>query len=264
MSPFSFPFKPHFQILRSKGNTDGKDSTSGYDESTFKKHVKISRILLLIFTIFVVAFVLIFSMVYSISDFLVILGLSMLFIGPTYIANAMMVFTSDGRSIDGGKNFIDGKRLFGKTKTIGGFIGGLVFGFLSGLVFGYLFFWNYPSIQKFAETQFYLLKFVDLVYLERFLHPPAYLIPIRAFFCGLGSPLGDLTGSFLKRRFSIGSGKPFWLVDQLDFVVITILLNIAWFPFNIYNIVLLLIITPSIALYANTVAYGMGKKKEPW
>ncbi|MFX0100354.1 MAG: CDP-archaeol synthase [Candidatus Hodarchaeota archaeon] len=265
MNPNSFSFKPQFPILNSQGN--GKRTSTipeGDDGSNFKKNVKISRILLLICTIVVVIFIISFSMVYSISDFLVILGLSMLFIGPTYIANAMMVFTSDGRPIDGGRNFIDGKRLFGRTKTIGGFIGGLIFGFLFGLLFGYLFYWNFPAIQKFAETQLNLLKFVDLLYLEKFLHPPVYLIPIRAFFCGLGSPLGDLTGSFLKRRFSIGSGKPFWLVDQLDFVVITIILSFAWFPFNVYNIILLLIITPSIALYANTVAYGVGKKKEPW
>ncbi|NMC05839.1 MAG: CDP-archaeol synthase, partial [Candidatus Lokiarchaeota archaeon] len=160
-------------------------------EAMFVKHVKISKIMLVLFLIFTTIFILTFSIVYSISDFLVILGLSYLFIGPAYIANAMMVFTSNGKPIDGGKNFIDGKRLFGQTKTWGGFIGGVFFGFIAALVFDLIFFWNYPAIDAFAQTQTGFLRYISLEYLEAFLSPPEALIPVRAFFCGLGAPLGD-------------------------------------------------------------------------
>jgi len=220
--------------------------------------------MLVSFLIILATFIVVFSLVFSISDFLVILGLSFLFIGPAYIANAMMVFTSDGRPIDGGKNFIDGKRLFGQTKTWGGLIGGIIFGFLAALLFNFIFFWNFPAIEAYAITQSALLKYISVIYLQAFLNPPVYLIPIRAFFCGLGAPLGDLVKSFFKRRLSIGSGKPFWIADQLDFIVATILLNLAWFPTDPFIIILLLVMTPAITLTANNVAFFIGKKTEPW
>jgi CDP-2,3-bis-(O-geranylgeranyl)-sn-glycerol synthase len=245
------------------GSGESRGKTSEHD-AAFNKNVKIAKFMLVAFLIILGTFILIFSMVFSISDFLVILGLSMLFIGPAYIANAMMVFTSDGRPIDGGKNFIDGKRLFGQTKTWGGFIGGVIFGFLAALLFNFLFFWNFPAIAAYAGTQSSYLKYISINYLQTFLNPALYLIPIRAFFCGLGSPLGDLIKSFIKRRLSIGSGKPFWIADQLDFIVATILLNLAWFPIDIFIIILLLIMTPAITLTANNVAFFIGKKTEPW
>jgi CDP-2,3-bis-(O-geranylgeranyl)-sn-glycerol synthase len=238
---------------------DEKKSDAG-----FTTQVKISKILLGIFLFLTLAFTLAFSLVYSISDFLVIFGLSYLFIGPAYIANAMLVFTINGKPIDGGKNFIDGKRLFGQTKTWGGFIGGVVFGFLAALVFDLIFYWNYPSIEAFAQTQTGFLKYIQLDFLEAFLYPPAFIIPVRAFLCGLGSPLGDLIKSFFKRRLSIGSGKPFWIADQLDFIITTVLLNLAWFPFEPFIVLMLLLMTPAITLTANTVAYQIGRKTEPW
>ena len=245
------------------GSGDSAGKTIEHD-ALFSKNVKIAKFMLVAFLIILGTFILIFSLVFSISDFLVILGLSMLFIGPAYIANAMMVFTSDGRPIDGGKYFIDGKRLFGQTKTWGGFIGGVIFGFLAALLFNFIFFWNFPAIEAYAATQSTVLRYISIDYLQSFLNPTLYLIPIRAFFCGLGSPLGDLVKSFFKRRLSIGSGKPFWIADQLDFIIATILLNLAWFPIDIFIIILLLLMTPAITLTANNVAFLIGKKTEPW
>ncbi|MHA1749979.1 MAG: CDP-archaeol synthase [Promethearchaeota archaeon] len=233
-------------------------------DSVFRKNVLISRYLMFFFLLGFLIFFVFFIFFYSISDFLVILGLSMFFIGPIYIANAMMVFTSDGRPLDGGRNFIDGKRLFGRTKTRGGFIGGFISGFIFTLIFGYIFYFIYPSIEVFAQSQEEYLFLVKISYLSDFFYPLPLMILIRAFTSGLSAPLGDLIGSFLKRRFSVGSGKPFWIVDQLDFILISLLLNFYLFPLNIYNILLLLLLSPSIALIANNVAYSFGKKKEPW
>ncbi|MHA1680626.1 MAG: CDP-archaeol synthase [Promethearchaeota archaeon] len=229
--------------------------------------MKNAKIMFVIFIILLGVFILIFSLVYSIDNFVVILGLSMLFIGPTYFANAMMVFTSNGKPLDGGRNFVDGRRLFGETKTIGGFFGGWFFGFVLGLGIGLIFYFSSESIQVFTQEQFdsgINLYYITLEYLDSYLKPPLFVVFIRALFCGLGSPLGDLVGSFLKRRFGVGSGRPFWFVDQLDFIVVTILITLPWFPFDIFIVILLLILTPSITLTANTVAFMIGKKKEPW
>ncbi len=261
----NFPFSYFFPSrIYSNNNSDATPGVDRTGDKVFKRHVRIAKILLCVFLIAVAAFIIIFSLIYSISDFLVILGFSMLFIGPAYIANAMMVFTSDGRPIDRGKNFIDGKRLFGQTKTWGGFIGGIIFGFLFALLFDFIFYWNYHAIEAYTITQLGVLKYVTLDYLNVFLNPALGLIPVRAFFCGLGAPLGDLIKSFIKRRLAINSGRPFWIADQLDFIIATILLNLPWFPVDLYIIILLLIMTPAITLTANTVAYSIGKKKEPW
>jgi len=235
-------------------------------DKVFARNVRIARSLLVVFLLALAVFILVFCFVYGMSDFLVILGLSMFFIGPAYIANAMMVFTKTiNHPMDGGRYFIDGRRLFGQTKTWGGFLGGILFGFVAGVAINLVFWFSYPSINAFALTQLALLKYpVTLNYLQAFLYPNVWLIPVRALFCGLGAPIGDLVKSFFKRRLSIGSGGPFWIADQLDFIVATVLLNLAWFPLNRFNILLLLFMTPSVTLFANYVAYSIGRKKEPW
>ena len=95
---------------------------------------------------------------------------------------------------------------------------------------------------------------------------------IRIALCAYGAAFGDLVGSFLKRRINIESGAPFWVVDQLDFAVFAILFTsipalllpaLFWFP-DIYMIIFLLILTPSVSVIANTVAYVIGLKEVPW
>ena len=77
---------------------------------------------------------------------------------------------------------------------------------------------------------------------------------------------------FLKRRFNIKSGQPFWIMDQLDFAIFAILfatLPILFAPElflapDINIIIFLLILTPSVSVIANTVAYFLGLKEVPW
>ncbi len=236
----------------------------GKTDPGFTRNVKVAKFLLIAFSSLSAVFFILFSVIFSLIDFVVVLGLSMLFIGPAYIANAMMVFTSDGRPIDGGRNFVDGKRLFGQHKTRGGFIGGVFFGALAAFFFNLIFYWNFPAIESYALTQMQFLSYFDMDYLRAFLYPEFYVIPIRAFFCGLGAPLGDLIKSFFKRRVSIGSGQPFWIMDQLDFVITTSLLSVCWFPLRWSMFIFLVLFSPSITLIANTVAFTTGKKDVPW
>lgn len=260
MIPPFFPVTAcHPTASGGEGRPDAAD-----EDGPFIRNVKISRVLLFSFLFSFLVYLIVFLLFFTVSDFLVILGLSMLCIGPAYIANAMMVFTSDGVPLDGGRTFIDGRRLFGQTKTRGGFIGGTIIGFGCGLLFNLIFYFSFPVIIAFAATQEEFLSLVTLDYLEAFLAPPGWMIPVRALFSGLGSPLGDLAGSFLKRRVGIGSGKPFWIVDQLDFITVTILLCLPWFPLNGFSVVMLVLMSPSITLFANTVAHAAGKKREPW
>ena len=98
------------------------------------------------------------------------------------------------------------------------------------------------------------------------------LLLIRIIMVSYGASFGDLAGSFIKRRFNYPSGAPFWIVDQLDFALGAVILAsipALIFPGIYYApdwnlIIFLMIITPSISIIANTIAYVVGWKDVPW
>ena len=79
-----------------------------------------------------------------------------------------------------------------------------------------------------------------------------FFLILRIILCAYGAAIGDLIGSFLKRRFNYKSGAPFWIVDQLDFVIIALIfvsIPAIFFP-NLYlvpdiNIIIFLMIKAS-------------------
>jgi CDP-2,3-bis-(O-geranylgeranyl)-sn-glycerol synthase len=95
---------------------------------------------------------------------------------------------------------------------------------------------------------------------------------IRIILCSYGAVVGDLIGSFCKRRLDIASGQPFWIMDQLDFAVIALIFvsipalffpDLFWIP-DLNIIIFLIILTPSVSIIANTIAYLIGLKDVPW
>ena len=155
---------------------------------------------------------------------------AILFIFPAYCANATPVLAGGGLTMDFGKNFFDGKRIFGSNKTFRGFFFGLSIGILVGLV--------------------------ELILFE---YPPLFVI-----LPPLGALLGDLFGAFLKRRSGIQPGDLLPIIDQIDFVIGALFFSI---PLSIINwplIVVVLLITPPIHLLTNFGAYKLGLKKHPW
>ncbi|MDR2707779.1 MAG: CDP-archaeol synthase, partial [Nitrososphaerota archaeon] len=99
---------------------------------------------------------------------------AIVFIFPAYCANAMPVLVGGGTKIDFGKNFVDGKRLFGNNKTFRGFL----FGWIIGLSVGLVEYYFVPS---------------DILSLS----------VLFAVFAPFGALLGDLVAAFLKRRLDI-------------------------------------------------------------
>ncbi len=160
------------------------------------------------------------------------------FIFPAYCANGTPVLAGGGPKMDLGKNFIDGKRIFGNNKTFRGFFFGWGIGILVGVVEGFVF-----GFDKFP------LWF-------------ALLIP-------LGALLGDLTGAFIKRRLSIPPGGLLPIVDQVDFVVGAVVFSLplvltGWHLLTWPVAVVALLITPPIHLFTNFLAYKLKLKKNPW
>jgi CDP-2,3-bis-(O-geranylgeranyl)-sn-glycerol synthase len=153
------------------------------------------------------------------------------FIFPVYCANAVPVLAGGGFPMDSGRNFLDGRRLFGKNKTFRGFFAGLAAGTAAGL----------------AETAVF-----------------GYPI-LFGLVLSLGALLGDLAGAFVKRRLNIPPGELLPVVDQVDFVVGAIVFSLLIRYELTWGLVLtVLILTPPIHLLTNLAAYKLGLKNNPW
>jgi len=163
-------------------------------------------------------------------DLVAIIVEALKLIFPAYCANAAPVLAGGGLPMDFDKNFMDGRRIFGKNKTFRGFFFGLAIGILVGIVEVFLF--NYPIL------------FVVL--------------------SPLGALLGDLTGAFVKRRLNIPSGGLLPVVDQVDFVLGAIVFTFPLQIISLYVAFAMLIITPPIHLLTNFTAYKLGLKRNPW
>jgi len=153
------------------------------------------------------------------------------FIFPAYCANGTPVLAGGGAKMDFGKNFVDGKRIFGNNKTFRGFFFGWAIGMLVG------------SIEYVVFPGFPVLFIV--------------LTP-------LGALLGDLAGAFLKRRLGIVPGGLLPVVDQIDFVVGALVFALPLMIVYWQLAVTVLLITPPIHLFTNFVAYKMKLKRNPW
>ncbi len=163
---------------------------------------------------------------------------------PAYGANGLCMLANGKRAIDGGRMF-RGRPLFGPGKTWEGLILGVI---IATLV---------ATFQMFAFP-----------FLPWDLSPiPLDIIPMSPFLglvIGLGAMVGDLGGSFIKRRIGIPRGKPAPLLDQLDFIIGMFVF--LWFvvPVKWEWFVILAILTPVIHLIANGIAYAMKIKKVPY
>jgi len=85
-----------------------------------------------------------------------------------------------------------------------------------------------------------------------------------------GAMLGDILASFIKRRSGRERGASFPGLDQLDFVVVSLLLAFVvatdWFlaTFTPAVLAVILIITPILHVGTNIIAFKIGVKNEPW
>jgi CDP-2,3-bis-(O-geranylgeranyl)-sn-glycerol synthase len=165
-------------------------------------------------------------------DLALLIARALEFIFPAYVANAVPVLAGGGRPLDCGRNFLDGRPIFGKNKTIRGFLVGLMMGTVAGLAESLVF--NYPLSFGFAIS--------------------------------LGALVGDLAGAFTKRRLGLPPGELLPIVDQIDFIagaiVFSLPIPLQWLSWEL--VVTVLIITPPIHLLTNFGAYKLGLKSNPW
>jgi CDP-2,3-bis-(O-geranylgeranyl)-sn-glycerol synthase len=162
---------------------------------------------------------------------------------PAYLPNSAAVVVGGGPPVDGGRTW-RGRRLLGDGKTWRGFLGGTVAGSLLALGLNAV----RPAVSPVLPA-----------------FPPVVVIGLPA-----GAMLGDLAGSFLKRRAGRERGAPAPVLDQIGFLVAA--LAIAWLvapawataTFTPPVLGVALVGTPLVHLGANGAAYRLGLKREPW
>jgi len=135
--------------------------------------------------------------------------------------------------------------LFGKNKTWAGLISGVI----GGLVGGYIMFLIVFTYFPIGNDDIYKILLNDMIY---------------GVIIGFGALIGDLVKSFLKRRLTIKSGKPWWIFDQIDFILGAYIFSFLIFPIPIVYFVIALIITPLLHLGMNVIAFKLKLKKVWW
>ncbi|MFX1282621.1 MAG: CDP-2,3-bis-(O-geranylgeranyl)-sn-glycerol synthase [Promethearchaeota archaeon] len=203
---------------------------------------------------------------------------STIFVLPLWFGNAIPTLLGGGPPIDGGRYWRDGKRILGDGKTIRGFwTGTLLGGIIGGLIA-----WIIAFITSVLTVPIYLddnlilrlvyQDFLDLGILYDFLS----LINFRdlfsnsillGFFTGLimafGGLIGDLIGSFIKRRSGIERGHPFIFLDQLGFLVLGMIFVYPLIPWRIEWLLVQVPITFLVHIAANLFGYLTGIQDEP-
>ncbi|MFA5333924.1 MAG: CDP-2,3-bis-(O-geranylgeranyl)-sn-glycerol synthase [Candidatus Nanoarchaeia archaeon] len=158
---------------------------------------------------------------------------------PAAFANGAPTFLINYKkqAIDFGKKW--GKdRVFGNGKTFEGLIFAVFIAFLTGLLLRYVYF-----------------------YLEL---PWINISPFGYAFIGLGAMIGDLTGSFIKRRLSMKRGQNAGLLDMMDFIVGALIFARLLVSYSYSVALLVLIVAPILHRLTNIWGYSVGIKKEPW
>ncbi len=174
---------------------------------------------------------------------------SLIFFIPAFIANPSAVITGGHLIIDGGRSW-GGKRIFGDHKTWSGFLGGVATGALAGVIINYIFLFS--GIK-------------EIVYSSYFPSLLSMVVSLSFF-----SMLGDLLGSFVKRRTGKESGAESLLLDSYPFALSSLFFfyllffKVAILMFPWQGVIAILIVTPLIHRGVNIVGHRLKVKEVPY
>ena len=175
---------------------------------------------------------------------------SFYFILPAYFANMAPVIFDKLKllnflnfPIDGGRR-IGKSFIFGNNKTWRGIVAAVIFGVLVSFVQAVLYKLDYFVTISIIDYSTYYLIF--------------------GFLAGLGTILGDLFKSFLKRRLGIVSGGSWPIFDQLDFVFGFIIFTYWLVLPSITIISIVFLLTIVLHPLINLISYFLGIKKVWW
>jgi CDP-2,3-bis-(O-geranylgeranyl)-sn-glycerol synthase len=164
---------------------------------------------------------------------------------PAYLPNPIAALFGGGTPVDFGRNFSDGRRIFGDGKTYRGFFAGI----MAGIGIGILEIWLSGSL--------------NLQYLPK--HTFITVIVLSS-----GALIGDLVKSFFKRRLGKDRGEKWPVADMYDLVagalILLLIVDPGWVIANITLavLVIIIIITPVLHRSVNIIGYFFKVKEVPW
>lgn len=172
---------------------------------------------------------------------------------PAYVAGPGAVLIGGGRPIDGGRIHKDGRRYLGDGKTWRGLIGGVTLGVIIGLLQDFT-----NGYSEWPEMSFGS-------------HPNNLVV---IFLLPFGALMGDMIGSYIKRRKGVERGQKAPVLDQYDFLIFAVILVAVlqwpWFfehyldGFAILGLITIIVLTPVLHRITNIIGHRMGKKEVPW
>jgi CDP-2,3-bis-(O-geranylgeranyl)-sn-glycerol synthase len=174
---------------------------------------------------------------------------------PVYAANTLAAFPGGrGPPMDFGRNWSNGSRILGASKTWSGFLFGSLLPIPIVLLQAWLILIAPPNLQLVPH-------YAPTVWAA---------VPIAFLLCG-GALTGDAMGSFIKRRLGWGSGTRVIGLDQLPFVLFPIGLGLVLYPsvfvptfFSAEALLWVLLLTVGLHTAFNWVGFKIGIKRVPW
>jgi CDP-2,3-bis-(O-geranylgeranyl)-sn-glycerol synthase len=164
---------------------------------------------------------------------------------PAYAANCIPPLARGTHALDRGRNFRDGRRIFGDGKTIEGtlvgFIGGMAV--ITGEII------LMPALNSFASEWSVVLPEMTL---------------FAGFMIVLGAILGDLCGSFIKRRMGFERGRNAPGLDQLNFIIGALIFGYWFIQITPLMILYMAVLTPGLHRLFNVIGHRGGVKQVPW
>ena len=164
---------------------------------------------------------------------------------PAYAANMYPPLAHGTHPIDSGKTLWDGKRIFGDGKTWEGLALGIGMGGLVGAAEFVL----WPSLNSYAKALGGSL--------------PPYTLPL-ILLVPVGALVGDMCGSFIKRRLGKERGADIPFLDQLNFIVGALVFSFLFTEISWGMIVVMLVITPILHRAVNIIGFRLKEKAVPW
>jgi len=181
------------------------------------------------------------------GELIIVYSLPLVFLSPAYAANASPLFLSSLlkklHPLDLNKKFFDGQRILGDGKTIEG----TAFGFLVGMI--------YFSVFLLVD------KSLNILHL--------YHSYLEGVLIVSGALVGDIVGSFVKRRLKIKQGDILPIFDQVGFIIFAYVFYLLVFPpplgiSPMDFIVFVSLITFFVHILTNLVAFKFGIKSAPY
>ncbi|MFX1511754.1 MAG: CDP-archaeol synthase [Promethearchaeota archaeon] len=153
-------------------------------------------------------------------DLIVLIIASTWYILPAYIADMTPAFLHGWGPIDQGKNWKwDGRRILGDGKSIRGSLGGILTGAVVGLVLWFL-----------LEQEMIMDAMKDFLTSDLITGDLMVDYTLRGFLLGFGTILGDVSGSFIKRRLNFTRGVNAIGLDQLGFLIAALIVTLPFYP----------------------------------